>query len=174
MSSKITEKELVVAEIQENFKSSKGAVLYDYRGLTVEEVTNLRNEARKAGITYKVLKNSLVERAASSIGLSDLKSYLSGPTAIAFCTNDPVAPAKILTDFVKKVKKTAIKGGVVEGKVIDANGVKALADLPSREVLVANVLRTMNAPITGFVTVLSGTMRNLLYALNAVKEKKEA
>ncbi|MHB1315938.1 MAG: 50S ribosomal protein L10 [Christensenellales bacterium] len=174
MSSKITEKEAKVAEIHEALKSAKGAVLYDYRGLTVEEVTNLRNEARSAGVAYKVLKNSLVERAADEIGLTDLKSYLSGPTAIAFCVKDPVAPARILTDFIKKVKKTAIKGGVVEGKVIDANGVKALADLPSREVLITNVLRTMNAPITGFVTVLSGTMRNLLYALNAVKEKKEA
>ena len=87
-------------------------MLYDYRGLTVDEVTKLRNEARNAGVVYKVLKNSLIERAADSVGLDDLKPYLNGPTAVAFGMTDPVAPAKILADFVKKVKKTAIKGGI--------------------------------------------------------------
>jgi large subunit ribosomal protein L10 len=164
-----------VAVIKDMLQKSKGVVLYDYRGLTVAEVTALRNEFRSAGVVYKVLKNTLVERAVAEIpDLEDLKPYLAGPTAIAFGYEDPVAPAKILDEFIKKAKKSEIKAGVVEGKVIDAEGVKALANLPSKEVLLAKMLGSMNAPITGFVSVLSGTLRSLVCALNAVKEKKEA
>ncbi|MGI6169500.1 MAG: 50S ribosomal protein L10 [Christensenellales bacterium] len=165
----------LVAGIKEMLEKSSGVILYDYRGLTVSEVTALRNEFRSAGVVYKVLKNTMVQRAVDEIpGLEGLKPYLEGPTAIAFGYEDPVAPAKILSEFIKKIKKSEIKAGVVEGQVIDAEGVKALANLPSREVLLAKMLGSMNAPITGFVSVLSGTLRSLVCALNAVKEKKEA
>jgi len=168
------QKAQVVAEIKEKLTGYSSAILIDYRGLTVEEVTQLRKEFRNNGVDYKVYKNTLTEIAAKEVGLDDLIPFLKGPTAIAFGVKDPVAPAKVLTESMKKLKKMEFKAGVVEGKVIDVNGIKALAELPSREELIAKMLGSMNAPISGLVTVLGGTIRSLLYALNAVKEKKEA
>lgn len=167
-------KEQAVAEIKERLENSKGIVITDYRGLNVAEATELRKKLREAGVDYKVLKNTLTWIAAQQIGLNDLEDYLKGPTAIAFNEKDPVTPAKILIDFAKDHKALEIKGGVVEGKVVDAKQVKDLADLPSREVLIAQVLAGMQAPIAGFVTVLNGLPRNLVYALDQIRQKKEA
>lgn len=167
-------KEAEVASIQEKVSGSQGVVFYDYKGLTVAEVTALRDKMRAAGAEYKVLKNTMVQRAVDNIGIEGLNKVLEGPTAVIFGTNDPVAPAKILVDFIGEKKKTAIKGGILAGKdAIDAKAVEALAKLPSKEELVAKMLGSMNAPITGLVMALSGVMRNFVYALNAVKEKKE-
>ena len=163
-----------VDEIKEKLQNSKSVILYDYRGLTVEEVTNLRNEFRKAGVEYRVLKNTLIERAANQLEIEGLTQYLAGPTAVAFGYDDPVAPAKILSEFIKKAKKTELKAGIVDGKVIDANGVRALAELPPKEVLIAKMLGSMNSPITGLVSVLSGTIKQLAYVLNAIKDTKQA
>ena len=171
----IEEKSLIVSEIKEKFQQSSGVVLADYRGLTVAQVTQLRAQLRKAGVEYRVLKNTLVRRAADELGVEGLDSYLKGPTALAF-SSDPVAPAKILIDFAKanKLKKFQIKAGVLEGKVIGAEGVKALADLPSREVLLAMVLRGMQAPLTGMANVLQGPIRKMGYALEEVRKLKAA
>src|SRR5690606_23782635 len=111
--------------------------------------------------------------AAREVGLDDLEQFLAGPTAIAFGYDDPVTAAKIISEFAKKNKNLEIKGGLVEGKVLDADGVKALADLPSREVLLSMVLRGMQAIIAGMVNVLQGNIRNFVYALEAVRKKKE-
>lgn len=170
----IQAKEPVVKEIKEKLELSQGVVLTDYRGLNVAEVTELRNKLREAGIEFKVVKNTLTKIAASQIGLEGLAPYLEGPTAIAFGISDPVAPAKILSEFAKVHKDLEIKAGVLEGKVIGIDAVKALADLPSREVLLARVLGGMQAPMYGFAGVLQGTLRSLVYALNAVREKKAA
>lgn len=167
-------KQLVVTEIKEKFSDARATVLVDYRGLTVEEVTELRKQFRAAKVEYRVLKNSLIERAVNEMNLGELTPFLSGPTAVAFGYEDPIAPAKILTDFMKKTKKMQVKAGVVEGKVISMEGVRALAELPSKEVLVAKLLGSMNAPITGLVGVLSATLRSLVYTINAIKEQKEA
>ncbi|KGK91024.1 50S ribosomal protein L10 [Desulfosporosinus sp. HMP52] len=171
----IEEKGLIVSEIKEKFQQSSGIVLADYRGLTVAQVTQLRAQLRKAGVEYRVLKNNLVRRAADELGVEGLDSYLKGPTALAFSA-DPVAPAKILTEFAKvnKLKTFQIKAGVLEGKVIGAEGVKALADLPSREVLLAMVLRGMQAPLTGMANVLQGPIRKMGYALEEVRKLKAA
>ncbi|KLU67484.1 50S ribosomal protein L10 [Desulfosporosinus acididurans] len=171
----IEEKSQVVSEIKEKFQQSSGVVLADYRGLTVAQVTQLRAQLRQAGVEYKVLKNTLVRRAAQEVGVEGLESYLEGPTALAF-SNDPVAPAKILLDFAKanKLKSFAIKAGVLEGKVIGPDGVKNLADLPSREVLLAMVLRGMQAPLAGMANVLQGPIRKMGYALEEVRKLKEA
>jgi large subunit ribosomal protein L10 len=169
----IEEKAQVVAEIKERFQNSTGVVLADYRGLTVSEVTQLRAQLRQAGVEYRVLKNTLVRRAANEVGIEGLDPYLEGPTAVAFSA-DPVAPAKVLADFAKTAKTFTIKGGVVEGKVIDLAGVKALADLPSREVLLAQVLRGMQAPLAGMANVLQGPIRKMGYALEEVRKLKEA
>jgi large subunit ribosomal protein L10 len=147
-------------------------VLADYRGLTVEQDTALRSALRKAGVEYKVVKNTLTRFAVKESNLGGLESYLSGPTSLALSETDPVAPAKILSEYAKKFEKLEIKAGVVEGKVIDVKGVNALADLPSREVLIAKVLGGFNAPITGFVNVLNGNIRGLVVALNAIAEKQ--
>lgn len=171
----IEEKSLVVSEIKEKFQQSSGVVLADYRGLTVAQVTQLRAKLRKAGVEYRVLKNTLVRRAADELGVEGLDSYLKGPTALAFSA-DPVAPAKILIDFAKenKIKTFQIKAGVLEGKVIGADAVKALADLPSREVLLTMVLRGMQAPLAGMVNVLQGPIRKMGYALEEVRKLKAA
>lgn len=167
-------KEAVVADIQAKFEKAQSVVFIDYRGLTVSEVTELRNKMRSAGVEYRVLKNSMIKRAVDNLGIQGVDEVLAGPTAVAFGYEDPVAPAKILVDFVKAAKKTEIKGGVLAGKGIDVAGVKYLAELPSKEQLLAKMMGSLNAPITGFVMVLSGVLRNFVCALNAIKEKKEA
>jgi len=169
---KIEAKEPVVQEIKQKLEASQSVVLTDYRGLNVAEVTDLRNKLREAGIEFKVVKNTLTRIAANQIGLGGLDPYLEGPTAIAFGTDDAVAPAKILSEFAKTHKNLELKAGVLEGKVIDLAAIKALADLPSREVLLAKVLGGMQAPMYGFAGVLQGTLRSLVYALEAVREKK--
>ena len=170
------EKVQSVAELKEKFSTTKGAVLTNYRGLTVAQDTKLRRKLREAGVEYRVFKNTLTRIAAKEAGIEGLDPYLEGPTAIALSMTDPVAPAKVISDFVKenKLQTLEVKAGLVEGKVIDASGVKALSNLPPREVLIAQVLAGMQAPIAGFVNVLSGTMRNLVYALDAVRQQKES
>lgn len=165
-------KEQMVAEIKEKMANSCAIVLADYRGLNVSQVTKLRADLRKAGVEFKVLKNTLTRIAARETGLEGLEPYLEGPTALAFSQTDPAAPAKILMKYTKEFKTLEIKAGVVEGKVIDLNGVKALADLPSREELLAQVLRGMQSPLAGFAGTLNGLLRNLVYVLDAVRQKK--
>ena len=154
-------KALVVEEIRAKLSTAKAAVLVDYRGLTVEQDTELRREMRKQGVEYKVLKNTLIKRAADELGMSEFAPFLEGPSAIAFSDTDPVAPAKILSDCIKKTNKMQLKAGYVEGKFCDGKALEAIATLPSREVLIAKMLGSLNAPICNF-----------LYAINAIMEKK--
>ena len=171
-SNKILEqKKQVVTDLTEKIKSAQSIVLADYRGLTVEQDTELRNALRKAGVEYKVVKNTLTSLAMKESGI-ELDDFLTGPTAMAISSSDAVAPAKVLSEFAKKYEKLELKVGVVEGKVIDVEGITALAELPSREVLIAKVLGGFNAPISGFVNVLNGNMRGLVVALNAIAEQK--
>lgn len=167
-------KEAEVAEIQEKIEKSQSVMFLDYRGLNVAEVTELRNKMREAGVEYKVIKNTMIRRAAEKAGIEGLDDVLEGPTAVAFGYADPVAPAKILVDFIEDTKKTSLKGGVLTGKAMSEAEIKNLASLPSKEELIAKMLGSLNAPITGLVMALSGIPRNLVYALNAIKEKKEA
>ncbi len=168
----LNQKREVVEGISNKMKAAKAMVFADYRGLTVEQDTELRSALRKAGVEYKVVKNTLTRFAAKENGLGDLDTYLNGPTAMASSDSDPVAPAKVLSEYAKKYDKLEIKVGVVEGKIIDLNGVKALAELPPREVLIARVLGGFNAPISGLVNVLNGNIRGLAIALNAIAEQK--
>jgi large subunit ribosomal protein L10 len=167
-------KKQVVLDIKEKMENAQGMVFYDYRGLTVAEVTELRNKFREAGVEYKVLKNSMLKRAAEMIELEGLDEYLVGPTAVAFGFDDPVGPAKVLVEYTKKLKKTEIKTGVLGKRIIGIEEINSLAELPSREQLLATLAGTLNAPITGFARSLSGIISKLGYALNAVKEQKEA
>ena len=167
-------KEAVVEDIKEKIEKAQSIVLLDYRGLTAEEVTNLRDQMRKAGVEYKVIKNTMLTRAANELGIEGTEELFQGPTAAAFGFTDAAVPAKILVDFIKKAKKTEIKGGLLEGKVVDLAQIKYLAELPPKEVLVAKLLGTLNAPASNLVGVLSGLPRALVCALNAIKEQKQA
>ncbi|GFN33407.1 50S ribosomal protein L10 [Paenibacillus xylaniclasticus] len=159
----IQEKQLVVDEIAAKLRNSSTTVVADYRGLNVAQVTELRKELREAGVEFQVLKNSLVRRATASAELTELDAVLTGPTAIAFGVNDAVAPAKILNSFAKKNEALKIKGGVVEGRVVGVDQIKALAELPSREGLLSMLLSVLQAPV-----------RNFALAVKAVSEKQEA
>ena len=171
-------KQAVVAELKENLANAKGVVLTSYSGLTVAQDTELRRELRNAGVTYHVVKNTMLRIAANEAGLEGITEHLEGTTAMAY-SEDAVAPAKVICDFIKKNKLDeagvlTVKVGVVEGKVIDAKEVKALAALPSREELIAKVLGSMNAPISNTVNVLQGVIRNAVYVLDAIRAQKES
>lgn len=170
----IEAKKQIVLDIKDKMEKAQGMVFYDYRGLTVEEVSDLRNKFREAGVEYRVLKNSMLKRAADMLEIDGLDEHLFGPTAVAFGYDDPVSPAKVLVEYTKKLKKTEIKAGLLDGNVIGLDEVKNLADLPSRDQLLGMLAGTLNAPITGFARSLSGIISKLGYALNAVKEQKEA
>ena len=167
------EKAAKVSELKDLMTGSKGVILVDYCGLTVAEDTDLRRKMREAGVTYMVAKNTFVRIAAKEAGIEGLDSFLEHNTALAFSAEDPVAPAKILSEFAKDHKALEIKAGILDGAVIGLDEVKALADLPSREVLLAKLIGSMQAPISGLVTVLHGTLRNFVYVVDAVRQKKE-
>ena len=151
----IAQKEQLVSELTEKLQKAQSVVMFDYRGLSVAEVTELRAAMRKAGNEYIVVKNSMVERAADKLGIdASVKEMLKGPSAFAIGYDDAVSPAKILKDTVKKLKKCEIKGGIVNGKVTDAAGIDALAELPPKEVLIARMLGSMMSPISGLAIVL--------------------
>lgn len=168
------EKAAKVAELKELLTNSKCAILVDFCGLTVAQDTVLRRKMREAGVNYSVVKNTLLRIAAEEAGIEGLKPVLEHNTAIAVAPEDPVAVAKIICEFAKENKALKVKIGVLDGKVISAEEIKALAALPPKEVLIAKMLGSMNAPISGFVNVLQGTIRNVVYALEAVRKQKES
>ena len=163
-SAKILEqKKAVVAELIETLKNAQSGVLFDYRGLTVEEDTQLRNELRAAGVSYHVVKNTLTRFAANEVGLNDLDPILHGPTALAISENDAVAPARVLSKFAKDHEVVSIKAGFMDGKVLSVNEVEMYANIPSKEVLIAKMLGSLQAPIS-----------KLVRTLDAVAHKDEA
>lgn len=162
-----------VQVIGERLKSSVSGVLIDYLGLTVEEDTKLRNEFRKAGVEYKVVKNTLTGLAAKEAGLEGLDDVLHGPTSLATHTTDLIAPAKIIVEFAKAHDVVSIKSGFVEGKVVSVDEIKKLAELPSKEELISMTLRGLNAPIAGLANVLNANVRGLVCALNAIAQQKQ-
>jgi len=158
----IQAKQEAVDVVTEKLRNSVTTVVADYRGLNVTQVTELRKQLREAGVEFQVLKNSLVRRATAAAELSELDEVLVGPTAVAFSTEDAVIPAKIINDFAKKNDALKIKGGVVEGKVVGVDQIKALAVLPSRDGLLSMLLSVLQAPV-----------RNFALAVKAVAEKEE-
>ncbi|HSO58092.1 MAG TPA: 50S ribosomal protein L10 [Paenisporosarcina sp.] len=162
MSRAIETKKVRVEEITEKFKTAATVVVVDYRGLTVGQITELRKQLREAGVEFKVYKNTMTRRAVEVLGLEGLNENLTGPNAIAFSTEDVVAPAKIINDFAKKNDKLEIKAGVIEGAIASADDIKALAELPSREGLLSMLLSVLQAP-----------MRNFALVTKAVAEQKE-
>lgn len=162
MSKNLENKKVVVEEIKEKFSSAKSAVLVDYRGLTVEEATELRSKFRAAGVEYKVYKNNLVKLAIKDTEFEALSKDLTGPNAIAFGIEDAVVPAKIVKEFAKTHKNLELKAGVVEGSYCNLEQITEIADLPSKEVLIGRFLGSVKAPVSNFAYFLS----------NLIKEKE--
>ncbi|WMJ76632.1 MULTISPECIES: 50S ribosomal protein L10 [unclassified Sedimentibacter] len=159
----LEQKKQVVSDITEKFRSAKSIVLVEYNGLTVEKATELRNKCREVGVDYKVYKNTLMRFAFEELGYKDMTSNLEGPNAVAISFDDEVSAAKVTNDFAKTSNDTlVIKAGISEGKVMNADEVKALASVPSREVLLAQL-----------AGVLQGNIRNLAYLLDQVAKKDE-
>ncbi|MDY5484684.1 MAG: 50S ribosomal protein L10 [Clostridium sp.] len=151
---KVELKQPIVAEIAELLDGAKTAVVVDYRGLTVEQDTQLRKQLREAGVTYKVYKNTMIRFAAKGTKFEALEPNLEGPTALAVSKEDATAPARILAEFAKKADKLEIKGGVVEDTYYDAKGMQVIATIPSREVLLGRLLGSMQSPIANFARVI--------------------
>lgn len=152
---KVELKQPIVEEISANIKDAQSVVLVDYRGLTVEQDTNLRKALREADITYKVYKNTMMNFAFKGTDCEALAPYLEGPSAIAVSTTDATAPARILSNFAKTADKLEIKGGVVEGVAYDAAGIASIAKIPSREELLSKLLGSIQSPITNFARVMN-------------------
>ena len=151
---KVELKQPVVQEIEQLLKDSQSAVVVDYRGLTVEEDTRLRKQLREAGVTYKVYKNTMIHLAAKGTEFEGLDPYLEGPTALAVSKTDATAPARVLQNFAKTAPKLELKSGIVEGSLYDAQGIKAIAEIPSREELLGRLLGSMQSPVSNFARVL--------------------
>ena len=152
---KVELKQPVVAEIAELFNGAKGAVVVDYRGLTVEQDTQLRKQLREAGVTYKVYKNTMIRFAAKGTAFEALEPNLEGPTALAVSKEDATAPARIICKFAKTAEALEVKAGVVEGNVYDAAGINELSKVPSREELLSKLLGSLQSPITNLARVLN-------------------
>ena len=170
----LEQKKQIVSDLADKMQKAVAGVMVDYRGLTVEEDTKLRNELRKAGVEYAVVKNTLTRFASNQIGYTEFDEVLNGPTALAMSYTDVIAPAKVLVEFAKKNENLELKAGFVEGKAVSVDEIKNLATLPSKEELVAKLLGSMNSPLQGFVNVLNGNVTGFVRVLNALAEKKAA
>ena len=157
---KVELKQPIVDEISATIKDAASVVVVDYRGLTVAEDTQLRKQLREAGVTYKVYKNTLVSRAVEGTDFESLRDVLEGPSAFAVSADDATAPARILAKFAKTAPKLEIKAGVVEGTYYDAEGMKAIASVPSREELLSKLLGSLQSPITNLARVLNQIAEN--------------
>lgn len=156
----LEQKKQIVAGLAEKIRNSQSGVLVNYQGIKVEDDTKMRKALREAGVKYVVMKNSLTGRACEEVGYGEIKSHLCGMTAIAISGNDPIAPAKIIKEYADKVASFQILAGYLDGAVIDADTVVSLAGIPSKEVLIAKFLGSIQSPITGFA-----------YALKAIADK---
>lgn len=152
---KVELKKPIVDEISASIKDAQSVVLVDYRGLTVEQDTQLRKNMREAGLTYKVYKNTFMNFAFKGTQFEGLSEYLEGPSAIAISTEDATAPARLLSEFAKTADKLEIKAGVVEGTLYDAQGMATIASIPSRDVLISRLLGSLQSPITNFARVIN-------------------
>ena len=171
---RLEEKQKITEDLHQRFSKSAIVVVTDYKGLDVSAMNELRRKLRAEDIEFQVAKNTLLMRAAKDTEVALIQDYFKGPSAVAFSYKDPVAPAKILTQFAKDNQKLEIKGGVLNDKVLDADAIKALAKLPSREVLLGQLLSALNEVPTSFVRTIAEIPRSLLNVLTAIRDQKEA
>jgi large subunit ribosomal protein L10 len=170
---KLDEKRAIVDELSEKFAQSQVVIATDYKGLDVQTINSLRRQLREAGVQYQVVKNTLLIRASEDNDVALIKDIFKGPTAIAYSYDDPVAPAKVLTDFAKENDNLEIKAGVMGGKALDVAAIKALASLPSREQLLGQLLSVLNGVPTQLVRLLNAVPQQALNVLVALKDQKE-
>lgn len=170
---KIAEKQSIVEDLKDRFARSKVVIVTDYKGLDVTSINGLRRQLREADCEYRVVKNTLLRRASEETDIAVIKDTFTGPNAVTFSYEDPVAPAKVLTEFAKSNDKLEIRVGVMDGKMLDADAIKALSALPSREVLLSQLLSAMNGVPGSFVSTLNNILGQMLNVLMAIKEKKE-
>jgi large subunit ribosomal protein L10 len=168
------DREIQVQELRDIFSGIEMAVLTDYRGLTVEEISDLRTKLRDAQARFRVVKNTLSIRAADGTPLEAVKSYFTGPVAILYTAGDPVGPAKALVDFIKGNDKLEVKVGILAGSTIDTADIKRLADMPSMEAMIAQALATMNAPASNFVRTLNEIPSSFVRVMGSIQRQKEA
>ena len=171
---KIDEKKKIVEDIHKKFSESEVVILTDYKGLNVEKINELRGKLKESGVEYKVVKNTLLVRASEETDISLIKDSFKGPSAVALSCDDPVTPAKILTEFAEDHEALEIKFGIINGKILDLSAIKKLSALPSREVLLGSLLSVMSGVPTAFVRALNDMPKRLLNVLQAIKEQKEA
>lgn len=166
------EKVQVVESLKKSFEKSSLAVCADFRGVSVEQISKLRNQLNALSVEHKVVKNTLTRLAIQNTHYKSLEQFLRGPTSITFCSGDLIAPVKVLTKFAKDVPEFQIKGGVIEGILVGPQEIEKIAELPPRQVLLAQVLSAMKLPITNLVWTLQSVLRNLIYTLQAIADKK--
>ena len=165
----------LVSELRALVGQTKAAILTDYRGLSVAEMTELRKKLRDVDAEYRVVKNTLFKLAAGdAMPIAEMGEFLTGPTAIGFAKADPVAVAKILLDYARDHKAMSVKAGVMDGRVLSAAQVDALSKTPPREVLLAQMVGSLQAPISGFVFTLGGIISNFVFTLQAIADKQGA
>lgn len=171
---RIDEKKEIVKDLHEKFARSKVVIITDYKGLDVSTINDLRRRLRAHEIEYKVVKNSLLVRAAEETDVALIKDRFKGPSAVALSYDDPIAPAKVLTKFLDEYSQLEIKSGVMDGKILDLAAIKKISTLPSREELLGQFLSAANGVATSVVRVLNAIPVQLLNVLQAIKEQKEA
>lgn len=171
---RIEEKQRIAEDLRDRFSKSAIIVLTDYKGLDVAAMNDLRRKLRAEGIEYKVVKNSILIRASAGNDGDLIKDFFKGPSAVALSYDDPIAPAKVLAQFAKDHEKLEIMVGVMNGKVLDATAIKVLAQLPSREVLLGQLLAALNAIPTSFVRTIAEVPRSFVSLLAAIRDQKEA
>lgn len=170
---KIQEKQELVQSVAGKFSKAKVVIATDYKGLDVDKMNQLRRQLRENAVEFQVVKNTLLRRAAENSPVDLMRDAFVGPSAVACSYDDPVAPAKVLIDFAKEHKALEIKAAVLDGKLLDFDAIKALADLPSREVLLSQLLAMMNGVPTAFVRLLNAIPQQMLNVLVAVRDQKE-
>jgi len=169
---KLKEKQNIVKDLQDRFSRSKVVIITDYKGLDVTTLNDLRRLLREAQCEYRVVKNTLLIRASEQTDISLIKDSFKGPNAVALSYDDPVAPAKILTEFANRNGNLEIKVGAMNGRILDTSAIKALAALPSREVLLAQLLSAFNGVSAAFVRAINNIPQRMLNVLQAISEKK--
>ena len=167
-------KEEFVEEIARELEKANLIIVADYHGIDVAGDTELRRRLKSEGCRYRVVKNTLTRLACQRIGLEGLEEFLEGPTALAYTADDPVGPARVFLEFGRENEALSVKGGLLEGQVLAPEGVRALGEIPPREILLAQVCRGFQAPISGLANVLQGNIRKLAYAFDAVRRLKES
>jgi len=161
-------------EINDSLSKAKSIFLTDFSGLTVEEVTRLRKELRKANVKYLVVKNTLAKISAEKLGYEKMVPYLEGPTGLAIALGDPIAPIRVISDFRKDKERPAIKAAILEGQLLDKKMAEEVKNIPPRDVLLAQVVGAIAAPLSGFIGGLNAIISQFAQVVNAIKDKKES